>query len=132
MSRKSFTKKVSCIFATHHISSCPDPPIGWPSVGLRLTTEANMTDILTRLMNSKPATSRPPAINVYTSKTMPARYHFNPSRNERIAPLYIVPRIGWAITNHHEHEEVMQGHYTPLGVSLAIFGARTCSAYICL
>ncbi|KAF8338761.1 alkaline-phosphatase-like protein [Cantharellus anzutake] len=91
---------------------------GWPSVGLWMSKASNLTQVLLRLLSSNPATSNPPAINVYTAKSMPARYHFNPDRNPRIAPLWIVPHIGWAITNHHEHEVVMAGNYKPKGVSI--------------
>ena len=91
--------------------------IGWPSVGLRMSKSSNFTEVVSRLLSSKPATTNPPEINIYTSKTMPARYHFNPSKTPRIAPLWVVPHIGWAITNHHEHEVVMAGSYEPKGVS---------------
>lgn len=83
-----------------------------------MSEEANITDVLSRLLSSAPATSNPPAIDVYTAKTMPGRFHFNPMNNPRIAPIYIVPRIGWALTNHHEHEVIMNGNYKPKGVSL--------------
>lgn len=33
---------------------------------------------------------------------MPERYHF--SQNQRIAPLWIVPRVGWAIAPKHEFD----------------------------
>lgn len=75
-----------------------------------------MTDVLHRLRTSEAATSDPPAISVYTAETMPQRYHFSAANNARIAPLYIVPTIGWAITNHHEHEVIMRGKYSPKGV----------------
>jgi len=88
---------------------------GWPSVGLRMSKSSNFTEVVSRLLSSEPATTNPPEINVYTSKTMPARYHFSPSKNPRIAPLWVVPHIGWAITNHHEHEVVMAGSYEPKG-----------------
>lgn len=58
---------------------------------------------------------------------MPKRFHF--SDNERIAPIYLVPKVGWAITDHvsnstsmvhaddpqHEHEVLFEGDYQPKG-----------------
>ncbi|OBZ68889.1 hypothetical protein A0H81_11168 [Grifola frondosa] len=41
------------------------------------------------------------AFDVYTHATMPARYHF--ADNERIAPIYVVPRVGYALTNRFEN-----------------------------
>lgn len=98
---------------------CSRVSLGWPSVGLRLIPGADDKLILAKLLTSEAATSSPPKIDVYTSKTMPDRFHFNPANNLRIAPIYIVPRIGWAISTRHEHKVIMQGHYTPKGVSLS-------------
>jgi predicted AlkP superfamily pyrophosphatase or phosphodiesterase len=35
------------------------------------------------------------AVEIYTKETMPERYHF--SNNDRIAPLWVIPKTGWAI-----------------------------------
>lgn len=35
---------------------------------------------------------------VYTRETMPERWHFNATN--RIAPIYVVPKLGWAITDN--------------------------------
>lgn len=34
---------------------------------------------------------------------------------QRIAPVYCVPHVGWAITSHHELEVVMNGSYAIKG-----------------
>lgn len=72
--------------------------------------------MLRRLYNAA-ATYDPPAFDVYVTHSfhselnihgktkldghdvlpMPTRYHF--SDNIRIAPIYVVPRLGWALTN---------------------------------
>lgn len=63
---------------------------------------------------------------------MPQRWHFTGGR--RIAPIYVVPDIGWAVTDRvslcynfplirsfilislqHEHEVLFQGDYQPRG-----------------
>ena len=46
---------------------------------------------------------------------MPERYHFDD--NLRIAPIYVTPRVGWALTNRQEHVVDMGGNYEPRGVS---------------
>ena len=41
--------------------------------------------------------------DVYTHETMPERYHF--SNNYRIAPVYVVPKIGYALTTREEGDD---------------------------
>lgn len=82
-----------------------------------MSKDANITDVLVRLKSSSPATSDPPAMDVYTAETMPERFHFNPRNNGRIAPIYIVPKLGWTLTDQHEHKVIMNGDYEPKGVS---------------
>ena len=45
---------------------------------------------------------------------MPKRWHF--VQNPRIAPIYVVPHIGWAIINRHEQGQKLSGTYSPKGV----------------
>ncbi|KAG8992013.1 hypothetical protein FRB90_001117, partial [Tulasnella sp. 427] len=40
-------------------------------------------------------------------------YHY--SDNIRIAPIYVVPRVGWALTHRDEHLVEMGGSYEPKG-----------------
>lgn len=66
----------------------------------------------------------------YTHETMPERWHFNST--ERIAPIYVVPHLGWALTDHvsvvqgctmanvadpsqHEFDTIHKGEYSPKG-----------------
>ena len=52
-------------------------------------------------MCSSDLASTNPNFDVYLrDKDMPERYHF--SKNERIAPLWIVPKAGWAIVTKEE------------------------------
>lgn len=71
---------------------------GWPSMGLRLKPQSNMTKFLDTVLAA--SARNPEKFNVYTHDTMPERYHF--SHNERIAPIYIIPRIGYVLTTHAE------------------------------
>ncbi|KIY45676.1 nucleotide pyrophosphatase [Fistulina hepatica ATCC 64428] len=67
---------------------------GWPSIGLRFRAGADEAALLARL--GKAAADQPERFAVYTHATMPERYHF--SHNERIAPIYIVPHIGYVLS----------------------------------
>lgn len=73
---------------------------GWPLYGLRPKKSENLTAIYKEI-SSKVADN--PNIDVYLRDTnMPERYHF--SRNDRIAPLWVVPRTGWAIVPKREFD----------------------------
>ncbi|KAF8349197.1 Phosphodiest-domain-containing protein [Amanita rubescens] len=71
---------------------------GWPSMGLRFASKSNVTKFLDALLAT--SARNPEKFEVYTRDRMPERYHF--SRNERIAPIYVVPRIGYVLTTHAE------------------------------
>jgi predicted AlkP superfamily pyrophosphatase or phosphodiesterase len=71
---------------------------GWPLVGLRPKNPDDLQDIYSDLVEK---TKTNPNLEVYLRDVnMPERYHF--SKNERIAPLWIVPKAGWALVNLKE------------------------------
>ncbi|KAJ3553887.1 hypothetical protein NM688_g3383 [Phlebia brevispora] len=72
---------------------------GWPSMGIRFSSEANATYYLDLLQNA--ALQSNGKFDVYTHETMPQRYHF--SHNDRIAPIYVVPKVGYVLTDHVEN-----------------------------
>jgi len=73
---------------------------GWPLYGLRPKKPEDL-DRLYQQLKDKAKTN--PNIEVYLrDKDMPERYHF--SKNERIAPLWIVPKTGWAIVTKKEFD----------------------------
>lgn len=76
---------------------------GWPSMGLRFKDSAPVQQYLTVLLNASEA--MPEKFDTYTLGTMPERYHF--SHNERIAPIYVVPKIGYALTTVKEGADGM-------------------------
>ncbi|KAH7927802.1 Phosphodiest-domain-containing protein [Leucogyrophana mollusca] len=94
---------------------------GWPSMGLRFAPTANTSHILEKLLvaSQASASSAPdskPKFDVYTTPqlgfspapqdaAMPSRYHF--AANERIAPIYVVPRMGYALTSRKDGNEGM-------------------------
>lgn len=87
-----------------------DYRVGWPSKGLRFRPSANVSYYLSRLQ----AAAKDPNVgkgkfDVYTHDTMPARYHF--AGHPRIAPVYVVPRIGYSLTTK------MEGGFMDKGVS---------------
>ena len=72
---------------------------GWPAMGLRFDSQENTDKYLRVLRNASSASGG--KFDVYTHETMPARWHF--TQNQRIAPIYVVPRIGYALTNREEN-----------------------------
>ncbi|KAJ5153686.1 Alkaline phosphatase-like alpha/beta/alpha [Penicillium coprophilum] len=73
---------------------------GWPSGGLRPKRPEDLETIRKQL--EKVAPDYEHAFEFYTRETMPERYHF--SNNERIAPLWVIPKTGWAIVNRSEFD----------------------------
>jgi len=74
---------------------------GWPAMGLRFKPDANITQHITALLDA--STQNPHAFDVYTTETMPERYHF--ARNYRIAPIWVVPKLGYVLTTRAEGNE---------------------------
>lgn len=71
---------------------------GWPSMGLRFRPEANSSYYLQKLIQASETNGH--KFDVYTHETMPERYHF--SHNDRIAPIYVVPKMGYALTTYEQ------------------------------
>jgi len=80
-------------------------------MGLRFLPEHN-SHYLNILLEE--ARTNPGRFDVYTHETMPERYHF--AKNPRIAPIYVVPKIGYALSNRKEGDVGMSK-----GVSTVIF-----------
>ncbi|PPQ92830.1 hypothetical protein CVT25_004318 [Psilocybe cyanescens] len=76
---------------------------GWPSMGLRFHQHTNVSKHLDALLQA--SDKNPEKFQVYTHETMPERYHF--ANNERIAPVYVVPKIGYILTTHAEGDTGM-------------------------
>lgn len=89
---------------------------GWPLRGLRPKHDEDIDKIYHHLLES----SKPygDSIEVYTRDTMPERYHF--SNNDRIAPIWVIPKAGWAVVERPEwdaKEAQRKGiTYTPRGI----------------
>ena len=68
-------------------------------MGIRFSEKANATHYLNVLLDAAKANKG--KFDVYTHKTMPERYHF--SHNDRIAPIYVIPKVGYELTNRVEN-----------------------------
>ena len=66
---------------------------GWPLRGLRLKDPER--DLLKMYQQLLAESKLSDGFDVYTLDTMPERYHF--TNNDRIAPLWIVPKTGWGV-----------------------------------
>lgn len=89
---------------------------GWPLRGLRPKDPADLPILKEQLEEStKDYTD---SIEFYSRDEMPERYHF--SNNDRIAPLWVIPKTGWAIVERPEfdaEEALASGEvYHPRGV----------------
>lgn len=78
----------------------------WPSRGIRFREGTNESDYLSLLTEA--AMRNPDKFDVFTHDTMPARWHF--SNNERIAPIYMVPKLGYLVVNTTDEHETPGDH----------------------
>jgi predicted AlkP superfamily pyrophosphatase or phosphodiesterase len=73
---------------------------GWPLYGLRPKNPADLQSLYETLAAEAAVN---PGFEVYLrDKNMPERYHF--SKNERIAPLWMIPKTGWAIVTKKDFD----------------------------
>lgn len=84
---------------------------GWPAAGLRFKEGYDLESVVKQLEKSSQDSN---SFQVYTHQTMPERWHF--SHNQRIAPIYIVPSLGWVVTTTHEHKVEMKGRFKTKGI----------------
>jgi predicted AlkP superfamily pyrophosphatase or phosphodiesterase len=89
---------------------------GWPLFGLRPKNPEDL-EVLHQQILSK--TKDNPNVEVYLrDKDMPERYHFQ--HNDRIAPLFIVPKAGWAVVKKEDYDiekDLKDGRvYNPRGI----------------
>ncbi|QKX55258.1 uncharacterized protein TRUGW13939_02350 [Talaromyces rugulosus] len=89
---------------------------GWPLRGLRPKRPEDLEVLKSQL--DERAKNFSGGIDVYTRETMPERYHF--SNNDRIAPLWVIPKTGWAVVERPDFDakEAMEKEivYNPRGI----------------
>ncbi|KAJ5404405.1 Type I phosphodiesterase/nucleotide pyrophosphatase/phosphate transferase [Penicillium cosmopolitanum] len=73
---------------------------GWPSRGIRPKRAEDLPTLQKQLEEAAPKYAH--AVEIYTHETMPERYHF--THNARIAPLWVIPKTGWAIVERPEFD----------------------------
>ncbi|OJD10102.1 hypothetical protein AJ78_08749 [Emergomyces pasteurianus Ep9510] len=73
---------------------------GWPLQGIRPKRPEDLETLKQQLTESSKRYQD--SIEVYTRETMPDRYHF--SNNDRIAPLWVIPKTGWAIVERADFD----------------------------
>jgi len=67
-------------------------------MGLRFKNGANESEYINLLQQAAKLNSD--KFDAYTHETMPERYHF--AHNPRISPIYLVPKLGYALTRTRE------------------------------
>ncbi|KAL9007816.1 MAG: hypothetical protein Q9173_006993 [Seirophora scorigena] len=72
---------------------------GWPLYGLRPKNPAELQGLYAKLLEEAEHDEH---FDVYVKETMPERYHF--SNNDRIAPLWVIPKTGWAIVHKDDFD----------------------------
>ncbi|RYP48716.1 hypothetical protein DL768_005436 [Monosporascus sp. mg162] len=73
---------------------------GWPLTGIRPKKPEDLQVLYEQALEKSKSN---PYFEVYLrDKDMPERYHF--SNNDRIAPLWIIPKTGWAIVKKEEFD----------------------------
>lgn len=78
--------------------------LGWPSFGIHFVNGCNSSNYLNTLLTA--ASKNPEKFEVHTPRSMPDRYHF--SNNYRIAPIYVIPKIGYVLTTREEGDVGVQ------------------------
>lgn len=68
-------------------------------MGIRFSEKANASHYLNILYKAAQLSNG--KFEVFTHDTMPERWHF--TNNDRIAPIYVVPKEGYALTNRIEN-----------------------------
>ncbi|KAI0904488.1 alkaline-phosphatase-like protein [Ustulina deusta] len=89
---------------------------GWPLVGIRPKKPEDLQVLYEQAVKK---VEENPNFDVYLKdKDMPERFHF--SNNDRIAPLWIIPKTGWAIVEKSEFDiqeaKAMNISYHPRGL----------------
>ena len=73
---------------------------GWPLYGLRPKSPSHLRPLYDQLSIES---EKNPNFEVYLrDDNMPERYHF--AKNDRIAPLWVVPKTGWAIVHKEDFD----------------------------
>ncbi|EFE29507.1 uncharacterized protein ARB_03653 [Trichophyton benhamiae CBS 112371] len=91
---------------------------GWPLRGLVPKRKEDIQLLFEQAKNNTAFMGFDDYLEIYTRETMPERYHF--SKSDRIAPLWIIPKTGWAIVERPDFDVKLaqkEGKaYHPMGI----------------
>lgn len=89
---------------------------GWPLAGLRFRGQTEENEKRAYQVLSSAANKPGSGFDVYWRKDLPRRFHLQSEVVEdRLAPLWMIPKLGWSITTHHEMSTFVDGVYAPIG-----------------
>ncbi|KAI5955065.1 hypothetical protein KGF54_001626 [Candida jiufengensis] len=95
---------------------------GWPLIGLRPKSDENVDDIINEINNNinKLDSNLSKNYNIYKMENIPKKFKYggelnNHKYNYRLAPIWIFPDVGYAITTHEQMDK-MGNVYKPKGV----------------
>lgn len=93
---------------------------GWPNFGLRTTEEYNSDEVYLEIKEALSKSPQKDGYDVYKVEEIPEEYEFGGTINRhkfnyRLAPIWIIPRVGYSVTTHKQMEE-LGGDYKPKGV----------------
>ncbi|CAH6719677.1 ectonucleotide pyrophosphatase/phosphodiesterase 1 [[Candida] jaroonii] len=91
---------------------------GWPLFGLRPFKEHSTEDIFKELQENLSTKDNKDSFDIFRLEDLPEEWNFGHKDhkfNYRLAPIWIVPKVGYSITTHSQMEE-NNNDYTPKGV----------------
>lgn len=91
---------------------------GWPLTGLRPKPSLNIKALYENLKEAQKQFGQD-KWDVYLREDLPVEWKFGGSKyskyKSRIAPLWIIPKVGWSVTSHEQMKK-LNGDYKPHGV----------------
>ncbi|KAF2724935.1 Phosphodiest-domain-containing protein, partial [Polychaeton citri CBS 116435] len=78
----------------------------WPLFGLRFKdeTEARLRKVYNEISSRLQHVKYKGKLDVYLREDLPERFHFSNNANGRIAPLWLIPKTGFAIVTKQEYD----------------------------
>lgn len=91
---------------------------GWPLIGLRPKSSLNINALYSNLQDAQKQFGEG-KWDVYLREDLPSEWRLGGSSynkyKSRIAPLWLIPKVGWSITTHEQMKK-LNGDYKPHGV----------------
>lgn len=88
----------------------------WPLAGLRFRGPPAEQQKHAQRAYDKLKKHAGEGFDVYWREDLPTRFHLaSPTVEDRLAPLFMIPKLGWSITTHTEMASFANGVYAPIG-----------------